>query len=191
MTTFYTGAGDSGTTTDFVSARRESKGSQFFAALGTLDETVSMLGFCRASLLKSHFNSDAELVLGLQQNLFTIQAELAGSDKRLGDEKVRALEVQITELGRTLPEIRTFLIPGESELSALFDLARTVARRAERELVRLRDESLERGSPASVSLIRVRPPVLAYMNRLSSLLYVLARREAKKSGAKEQPPKYS
>lgn len=182
---FFTGKGDGGTTTDFAAAKRESKASQLFEALGALDETVSAIGICRAkvrqgSTLTERLNLDAELLLSLQQNLFTIQAELAGSDKKLGDEKVRELEAQIAELGRTLPEIRSFLIPGESELGALFDLARTVARRAERELVRLKEQGSDRAGASA----------LAYMNRLSSILYVLARREASKSGINEGSPTY-
>jgi len=199
MTTFYTGRGDDGSTTDFTNPRRESKAGFLYEALGTLDELVSLLGGVRAKLSTGQESADARVrpspsaaasslgsdpspdaLLAVQEAIFIIQAEVADSPKRLGEEHVRWLEERIGEIGAVLPEIRTFFIPGEDEGAAMLDLARTVARRAERALVRLHEEG-ERP---------LCPPVLAYMNRLSSLLYVMARQRAHAAGKTEQRPSY-
>ncbi|PIR46789.1 MAG: ATP:cob(I)alamin adenosyltransferase [Candidatus Vogelbacteria bacterium CG10_big_fil_rev_8_21_14_0_10_45_14] len=177
MTTWFTGKGDDGNSTDFASPERESKASLLFEALGDLDETVSLIGVCRSKVV----DDVGKVLFAVQENLFTVQAELAGSDMRLSEAEVREVEVLIQEMGATIPNITTFLIPGDSETEAHLDHARTVVRRAERSLVRLKESGSDRVSSAS----------LAYLNRLSSLLYLLARLEAHKCGINEKAPSYT
>ena len=178
----YTGNGDKGTTSYLGSARRVPKNALVIESLGALDELNSLLGVCRA---KADMDTK-QLLLDVQNDLFTIQAEIAGSSKRIGGERTVFLSETTDLIEKEMPPIRTFFVAGEVELSAFFDLARTVARRAERALV---GYELEVVTPSPAEGL-VRGEVLSYMNRLSSLLYAFARREAQKSGIKERPPEY-
>ncbi|MES2953752.1 MAG: cob(I)yrinic acid a,c-diamide adenosyltransferase [Patescibacteria group bacterium] len=170
----YTGNGDKGKTSHLGSAKRVSKTDLVIEALGSLDELGSWIGLCKTKVR----GSGKEMLEELQHDIFTIQAEVAGSSKRIGPDRTLFLEEKTDELEKKLPPLRTFLLAGANVPSALFDCARTVARRAERSLVALHEET-----PIS-------DQILSYMNRLSSLLYALARHQAKKSGIKERPPKY-
>jgi cob(I)alamin adenosyltransferase len=115
-----------------------------------------------------------------QQDLFVVQAELAGADKRMTEERVRAIETIIADAEKTLPPIRSFFVSGGTELAASLDHARTVARRAERRAIAALETD---GAPKKT-------PLLAYLNRLSSLLYALARLANYRAGAEEEKPKY-
>ena len=173
----YTGKGDDGTTYFFGSKKRFGKHTPLVEALGTLDELNSLLGLIRAKVKK-----DRKEIEQVQQDLFIIQAELAGADMKIEEKKVRDMERRIGEIEKRLPVIKTFFIPGASEQSALYDYARTVARRAERRVVALKMVSkLHKGAVSVFSL--------AYLNRLSSLLYAHARLAA--LGRKEKKPNYS
>ena len=167
--TLYTKKGDDGTTSLFGPTERISKTSSVTEALGTFDELNAVMGLCRAHYHSQDMRVDGVLVgdilFDVQQHLFIVQAELAGADKHIGQEKVQWLETITDAIEGELDPITTFLLPGASELSSLVDLARTVARRAERRLVEVADESL----------IAISPETLAYANRLSSLLYALVR----------------
>lgn len=169
----YTGKGDDGTTYTFGCNQRFSKDSELSEALGTMDELNSLLGLCKAQIKEKEAIED---VLEVQQNLFIIQAELAGADKKITKKKVENLEEKIDEIEKGLPEIKTFFISGACEESALFDYSRTIARRAERRVVSVKD--------------RVGENTLAYLNRLSSFLYAMARLYAYKSDIKESAPTY-
>ncbi|MEK7650843.1 MAG: cob(I)yrinic acid a,c-diamide adenosyltransferase [Patescibacteria group bacterium] len=166
----FTGKGDSGETSLFGSSARISKNSSRIQALGSLDELNSWLGVCKA---KAGAEVQSELA-EVQQNLFIIQAELAGVPKNIEESKVKNLGERVEQIEKLLPAIHTFFLPGGSELAAHLDYARTVARRAERSVI---GEKLGEFS-------------LAYLNRLSSLLYALARLENHKSGIKEEKPTY-
>lgn len=167
----YTRKGDDGTTYTFGCDQRISKSSSVAEALGTLDEINSLLGLCKASYV-----SHKDVLNEVQQNLFIIQAELAGSDKHISAKKVKDMEVVIDGIEQRLPEIKTFFVSGANEESALFDFARTVARRAERRVVAVEKE--------------VGVYTLVYLNRLSSLLYALARLSAYKNDINEDAPTY-
>jgi cob(I)alamin adenosyltransferase len=183
----YTGKGDAGTTKlfDSKSGERVSKSAPIFDALGTLDECNSVVGLCKALSLKGALVCSgvvcSDILHQVQDHLFTIQAEVAGAEKRITPEGMEVLERTIAAVEAELPEIRSFFIPGSSELSAYFDLARTVARRAERSVVSLHESKAREMSKES----------LAYLNRLSSLLYALARYVAHTQGVAEQAPTYS
>lgn len=180
----YTRKGDQGTTKTFGCDQRISKSSNIAEALGSLDEINSFTGVCKAKARDDDFlvldSSGEALLHQVQEDLFIIQAQVAGADKKIEIEKVKWLEDIVDGIEKTLPPITTFLISGTTELSANFDYARTVARRAERRVVAVSEEGLT----------KILPETLAYLNRLSSLLYALARLSAYKSGIKESAPDY-
>jgi cob(I)alamin adenosyltransferase len=196
---FFTKAGDNGTTRTFACDQKISKSSAVAEALGTLDEINSFLGLCKVKSLESGFllgaESFAEIVQGIQQSLFIIQAELAGADKTVDEEKVGELEFLTNTAEKILPPIKTFFISGGTELSALFDVARTIARRAERRVVAVADEENKKDgknknekTDQKKSIVGVQ--TLCYLNRLSSLLYALARLSSHLSGINEESPSY-
>lgn len=183
----YTRKGDEGDTYFFGSDERALKSSLQAEALGSLDEINSLLGVCRAkaknaktkkSSKKKKGSSVSEILEQAQQDLFIIQAAIAGSQKNITKRKIIFLEAVIDSIEREIPPIKTFFLPGGTELSALLDYARTVARRTERVVIRY--------SKAH----QVSPETLAYLNRLSSLLYALVRIVNFKAKVKEIPPSY-
>lgn len=182
----YTRKGDAGTTKTFGCDQRISKSSTIAEALGSLDEINSLLGLVKVKafeakvLLPHNDQMMGEAIDIAQQNLFTIQAELAGSDKRITEDKVKGAEEVIDSIEKVLPPITTFFVSGGVELAALCDFARTTARRAERRVVAVVNEGAIEMSVAA----------LAYLNRLSSLLYAMARLSNHKSGITEEPPSY-
>jgi cob(I)alamin adenosyltransferase len=174
----YTGKGDDGTTSTFGSKTRFSKNSNVTEALGTLDEINSFLG-----LIKIHGHVGLELgtlIGSIQNNLFIAQAETAGADKHIAHEAISEIEQIIGDIEATLPPVKSFFVSGGTELGALFDVARTIARRAERRMVAVHDEGT----------VVLSPDTLAYLNRLSSLLYALARDANHRAGISEESPKY-
>ncbi len=122
----------------------------------------------------------SDILEEVQQNLFIVQAAIAGADKAIAQEKVDAVESIIDSIEKELSPISTFFLPGGTELSALLDYARAVSRRAERRVVKY----LEMGG------VEVNSELRSYLNRLSSLLYALVRIVNLKSGVKEIPPSY-
>ncbi len=181
---FYTRKGDDGTTKIFGCDQRVSKSSKIVEALGALDELNSYLGVCKVKVKDSGFKvgeeTFEEIVLKLQKDLFIIQAEVAGADKTISDDKITWLESIIAEIEMTLPPIHTFTISGETDLSSNFDFSRTLARRAERRVIGVVEEGT----------VKISEDTSVYLNRLSSLLYALARLSAHISGKKEGAPDY-
>ena len=164
----------------FGSGKRIKKNNKIFHALGNLDELNSYLGIC-VSL--SQDKKIKNIVKNIQETLFILQAELGGSKNlKLEEKKLKELEKTADKFGGELGVITKFTISGGSVLSAHLDYARALARRAERQICDL-EARLPSGSRASKFS-------LSYMNRLSSLLFVLARYANKKAGAKENNPKY-
>lgn len=155
------------------------KNSPKYEALGTLDELNSLLGVCRARIQdKENEISICVEIQKSQEALFIIQAELAGAQKCIKRSHVKELERVIDNIESTITPPHAFVIPGSSEFSALLDYARSVARRAERTV-------LKEGSDINLS-----PDSYAYLNRLSSLLYALARLATHCENIKETPPSY-
>ncbi|MBI5401187.1 MAG: cob(I)yrinic acid a,c-diamide adenosyltransferase [Candidatus Yonathbacteria bacterium] len=173
----YTGKGDNGTTSAFGCDQCFSKSSAIAEALGTLDEINSFLGVVK---MNSRAGKIAKILADVQQNLFTVQAEVAGADKHVAREKVAEMEARINAIESELPPVKSFFVSGGTELAAMLDFARTLARRAERRVVGVHDEGVQ----------KVGKDTIAYLNRLSSLLYALARQVNHKSGITEEPPKY-
>ncbi len=180
----YTAKGDDGTTTTFGCDQRMSKSSGIAEALGTLDEANSYLGMCKVQSVTDDFvlgeQIIAKVVHELQDDLFTIQAEVAGANKTMPETKVKWLEGIIAEIEVELPPITTFFISGGTELASRFDFARTIARRAERRVVGVHDEGVQ----------KVGKHTLAYLNRLSSILYALARFANHQRDIVEDAPDY-
>lgn len=180
----YTTKGDDGTTTTFGCDQRMSKSSSITEALGTLDEANSYLGTCKLQANKDDFKIGnqqvADIVHELQDDMFIIQAELAGAEKIIKEEKIKWLEEIIEEIKQELPSIKSFFISGGTELASRFDFARTLARRAERRVVGVHDEKVQ----------KVDKYTLAYLNRLSSILYALARLANHQQDIVEDAPDY-
>ncbi|TSC84488.1 MAG: cobalamin adenosyltransferase PduO [Parcubacteria group bacterium Gr01-1014_17] len=192
---WYTRKGDSGSTKTLRQKPgvRISKSSCTTEALGALDELNSFLGLIKVRALQLPLEVGgkplAELFHGVQENLFIAQAELAGADKRIVSEKVKALEAIIDAAEKKLPPVKSFFIGGGApkgrwsaarELAAFLDIGRTIARRAERAVVAAtekREAMLSEGT-------------LAYLNRLSSLLYALVRFLNHGAGVPEAAPSY-
>jgi len=183
----YTRKGDAGTTKDFQSGPgvRKSKSSCQTEALGALDELNSFIGIVKMRCTDVSWDVNGkppfEIVFWIQNCLFSIQAELAGADKRVGEAKIKEMEVWIDAMEAEMPPIKSFFVSGGTELAALFDVSRTLARKAERRVVSTNDAGEVKTDPAT----------LAFLNRLSSLFYALARLTNHKSGITEEPPTYS
>lgn len=186
---YYTGKGDTGTTTLFncPHGTRLSKGEDVFGILGVLDEFNCIVGLCRSVAERASFpKMDAEgrddflrTLFAIQETLFIIQAEIAGAGQRLSKEKVDALERATERFSGLFPEVHSFVIPGATELGARLDIARVTARKVERLFIRQKKQG------------RTDNPVIgAYLNRLSSLLYCMARYANHAQCASEQPPSY-
>ncbi|MFZ2038955.1 MAG: cob(I)yrinic acid a,c-diamide adenosyltransferase [Minisyncoccia bacterium] len=176
----YTRKGDDGKTTLFHCDQRLSKSSIIAEALGTLDELNSFLGICRTKASGEENNDLAKQILLVQNDLFIIQASLAGADKHINLERVEWLENIIGGIEKEIPPIKNFIIPGSDEVTAHIDYARTLARKAERRAVAVFDEGK----------VQVEKNTLIYLNRLSSFLFALGRQKAYKSGINEEHPNY-
>ncbi len=170
----YTRGGDTGQT-QLLSVGRVAKDHPRLAAYGEIDELNSLLGLVRATELAPPL---PERLLALQQQLFVLGSEIAVPKPdeinmqipRVNAADVTALERQIDELDAQLPRLKNFILPGGSAGAARLHFARTVCRRAERSL-----QSLHQAEP-------LRAEVLAYINRLSDLLFVMARYENAQRG---------
>ena len=179
MTKMYTRRGDKGET-DLMGGKRVSKHDLRVEALGDIDELNAVIGVAMTAIR----DPDTLAVLHRVQNdLFTVGSDLSiAPGKQLKLPKVSNSHVSALEadIARFSPEgVRKFVFPGGSVEVAHLQLARTVARRAERTVVALSRKQ------------KVNPHLLEYVNRLSTLLYVLALSVKKESGIEEEHPTYS
>lgn len=172
----YTKTGDAGETSLFDNTR-VSKADPRVDAYGEVDELNACLGAARAAGLDPEISGMLEVV---QKELFAIGARLADPSHRIAarvtkadvvDTQIARLEATIDRLEDGLPPLRRFILPGGSTGGSLLHLARTVCRRAERRIVSLAE-------PAD-------PIVVVYLNRLSDLLFVMARAANHRSGVPE------
>lgn len=173
---YYTGKGDQGTSKLFQSKDRLLKSDLVFEVLGSLDEINSWLGLCAVEA--SEYPKIQEIIQSTQNDLFICQAYFAQADTPIPDSFLSRTEERIDGISPLLKERTSFVLSGGSRLSALLDIARTLARRVERRVVDL-------GKKQELNEL-----VLAYLNRLSSLLYVLARWANDLQEIEEQAPKY-
>ncbi len=170
MPRIYTRTGDDGTT-GLLYGGRVSKGDLLTEAYGTTDEAVAALGLARALC---DDDTLADEVLRIQRELFVAGADLATNPEERGKltpgvslvtaEMVERLEAVIDATVAEHPLPQGFVVPGAEPVSAALDVARVIVRRAERRTVELRDAGRA-----------VNPELLRYLNRLSDLLFVLAR----------------
>jgi cob(I)alamin adenosyltransferase len=180
----YTRKGDDGTTKTFGCDQRLSKSSEIAEALGSCDEINALLGMVKMEQGETKAVGGLTyhaLIDDVQQDIFVIQAELAGADKRMDKVRVAKVEAWVDAIESELPPITTFFVSGGTMLAATCDVARTVARRAERRVVAALD-----ADPNKIA----HHDLLAYMNRLSSLLYALARLANHRAGVGEVAPHY-
>jgi cob(I)alamin adenosyltransferase len=163
LTRIYTGGGDKGQTS-LGDGSRVSKLDPRIAALGDVDELNSVVGWCAAGLDR------------IQNELFDLGADLsvpyAAEDGRLRitQEAIDRLEAECDEANAVLPELKSFVLPGGGEIAARLFLARSVCRRAERTVLACPDTN---------------PLAEVYLNRLSDLLFILARRANADAGVDE------
>lgn len=161
---FYTRTGDDGTT-GLLGDQRVAKFDLRMEALGVLDELSAILGVARS---KTTGQEDRDRIIGLQRRLYELMAEVAASPEnaekftKITPDTVQALEAEIDRISMRVDVPSGFILPGETQTSAYLALARTITRRAERRVAEL----IDRGDLKNEN-------VLSYLNRLSSLLFVL------------------
>ncbi|HZR24130.1 MAG TPA: cob(I)yrinic acid a,c-diamide adenosyltransferase [Vicinamibacterales bacterium] len=172
----YTRTGDAGETSLFDGSR-VGKSDPRVDAYGEIDETQAWLGLARASGLDAALGDE---VARIQQELFAVGAQLADPGEKLAarvtkafvtDEQVARLEQLIDHLDSEVPPLRRFILAGGTPAGAALHVARTVCRRAERRIVSLTP-------PVDAVLVR-------YVNRLSDLLFVMARVANHRGGVPE------
>jgi cob(I)alamin adenosyltransferase len=184
----YTRTGDDGTTSLF-GGERVGKGNPRIDAYGTVDETNSVVGLARAHLDGEPGAERLDPVLAaIQEELFILGADLATPVDakpmvpRIEDEHVEQVEERIDDFDADLAPLKKFVLPGGSPVGASLHSARTVCRRAERLAV-------QAGASTPIN-----DEAVVYLNRLSDLLFVLARWANKQAGMREdtwtppQPP---
>lgn len=174
----YTKTGDDGTTGLFGGGRVKKASARVYA-YGSVDELNSAIGVARATKLDPFAD---EVLAHTQVDLFTLGAELAcvpGKEGNLGmtlltNADAHRLEHAIDEAEKELPPLKTFVLPGGSPQAAALHLARTICRRAERDVLSMDD-------------IDPRDVVVIFLNRLSDLLFTLARHANLKAGVEDVP----
>ena len=169
LTKIYTRTGDAGDT-GRADGARVSKDDASIHAQGDIDELNSIIGLLAA---KTDDPDLAALIDHIQHDLFNIGAELSISHPYISESDVSFLEQQLDHYNAQLPPLKEFILPGGGEAAALCHVARAVCRRAERGLVALNRQQA------------VGSAMLAYINRLSDLLFVLARVLTRHAGEDE------
>ncbi|TWI14060.1 cob(I)yrinic acid a,c-diamide adenosyltransferase [Aerolutibacter ruishenii] len=167
LSKIYTRTGDDGST-GLGDGSRVGKDSARVNAYGTVDEANSCIGLVLASDVSDDIRS---LLTAIQHQLFDLGGELCiPGHAAIFDADIDRLEAHMDALNESLPPLKEFILPGGGEAAARCHIARTVVRRAEREAVAL------------ARVEAVRPEAVRYLNRLSDLLFVLARVLARASG---------
>ena len=145
---------------------------------GTVDELSSWIGYTRSVIEDDEVDSILERI---QRDLFLVIAELSTRPKESNAQKVqvtqamvKSLEGEIDRLDAELPPLTTFIVPGGTRGAAALQVARTIARRAERKTVALAQNEI------------LNPALISYLNRLSSMLFVLARVLNRRGGIEEE-----
>lgn len=175
----YTRTGDQGTTALF-GGERVTKSHPRIEAYGTVDEVNSAVGLARSLLRGEPGQDELDPVLArIQTDLFVLGADLATPSAakpavpRVEASHVEHLEQEIDRFDGALPPLKHFILPGGTSAAATLHLARTVCRRAERLAV------------ATAGLESINEHVITYLNRLSDLLFVLARWANQEAGLEE------
>lgn len=177
LTRIYTGGGDSGETS-LGDGSRVPKDHARIDAFGDIDELNAVIGLALALGTPEEVGAPLRRI---QNELFDLGADLAvpestegnGTRLRVTDDQARQLELECDELNEPLEPLKSFVLPGGNELAARLHHARTVARRAERRMVALATHE------------QVNPAALVYVNRLSDLLFIMARAACRTQGSEE------
>lgn len=160
LSKIYTRTGDAGTTC-LGDGSRIDKDSLRVAAMGDVDELNASIGLLLTEPIPAFM---ADLLLQVQHDLFNLGGEICLPGHHLiADARISALEESLDEMNECLPPLQEFILPGGSRAAACCHLARTICRRAERQLIRL-----HRQEPVTAQSLQ-------YMNRLSDLLFVMCR----------------
>lgn len=172
LSKIVTRTGDQGET-GLGNGRRCAKDAPRIQALGEVDELNSLLGLVRCETLPEPIDA---WLLAIQHDLFDLGGELCLPEGgRFADDHVARLDQWVAQANADLAPLAEFILPGGSRAASLLHLARTVCRRAERSIVTLhRNETLS-------------PAVLRYVNRLSDLLFILARQANRAAGVADVP----
>jgi cob(I)alamin adenosyltransferase len=175
LTRIYTGGGDRGETS-LGDGSRVSKLDCRIGAFGTVDEVNAQLGLVLAGEVPAEFSPVIERV---QNELFDVGADLSvpwgvADRLRVDGASIERLEADCDRFNAELPELRSFVLPGGTEAAARLHVARTICRRAEREVLLAAEE------------VEVNPLVLVYLNRLSDLLFILSR-AANAAAGRDEP----
>ena len=171
LSKIYTRTGDDGST-GLGDGSRVAKDSPRVEAYGTVDEANSAIGVVLAAAVVP--NTVREILTEVQHDLFELGGELCiPGHSAVTDEFIERLETQLDALNAHLPALQEFILPGGGQAAAACHLARTIVRRAERRVASLAD------------IESVRPEVIRYLNRLSDLLFVIARVLAREENGQE------
>jgi cob(I)alamin adenosyltransferase len=178
LSTIATRTGDDGTT-GLGDGSRVAKDSARVAAMGDVDELNSTLGLLRCEPLPAAID---RLLNQIQNDLFDLGGELSiPGFALLAEERVLALDQALADYNAELPRLEEFILPGGSRSASVAHVARTICRRAERTVISLASQtplakdSATSAAPADPASPAVRPLAQQYLNRLSDLLFVLAR----------------
>ena len=170
LSKIYTRTGDKGKT-GLSDGSRVSKTHPRIEAIGTIDELNSCIGVVNAHSLPSTLN---DCLLDIQHDLFDLGGELSLPDSDIiGTAQVERLEQHLDAINSQLPYLKEFILPGGNVAAGMCHLARGICRRAERSVWTLNETE------------PVNPNTLAYLNRLSDLLFVFARHIARSNGGQE------
>jgi cob(I)alamin adenosyltransferase len=175
MTKFYTGTGDDGLT-GILSKERVPKYHPIPETVGTIDEATAALGLARAAC---ESKQTANIIIKVQRDLYLLMAEVSASPEHAGKfrqidaDKVNWLENKTDQLTSLVEFPKEFIVPGDTQAGASLAFARTIVRRAERLVVRLQHDGLLENDE-----------ILRYLNRLSSLCFILELYENQEAGKK-------
>lgn len=173
----YTRQGDEGDTAHF-GGRTVRKSDISCEAIGTLDELCACLGWCRTEAVAARATQLADTLERLQSHVMMVGAMFSAGEGRstvsLGASEVTAMELQIDDAWKQAGPLKHFILPGGCELASRLHVARTLCRRAERRLVSAGDSGYPLG-----------PEVLTCINRMSDLLFALARLANRIAGSQE------
>lgn len=174
----YTKTGDKGTT-GLLGGSRVMKSDLRIETYGTVDELNAYIGLLRDQPENNHRSA---FLIHIQEILFTIGSHLANesNENKFGipaimEQDIEALEQAMDEMDESLPPLKNFILPGGHVAVSQAHIARTVCRRAERWVIRLAEDS------------KVDDLIVKFLNRLSDYLFVLSRKLASETGAKESP----
>ncbi len=150
--------GDEGNT--YFGNRKVKKSSSLIEAIGSLDELNSSIGITRSFIKDKEINNTLKQI---QKDIFMIGNSIFSEKYKFESEKIKWIEIKIYEFEEKLPELKRFILPAGSKESAFLHFSRTLARKAERRIVKIKDKE------------KVQSEIIVYLNRLSDLLFLMAR----------------